>query len=127
MDIEARIRNIISAQLEISPERVIPSAVLSDLNGDSLSQVELVLAVEEEFCTDISDDEAMKIKTVGDLVEFVSNSLGVHRLALGITDASGTWLSLEIKSEGPCALQDQERIQSIVRDALLSAGYRIGY
>jgi acyl carrier protein len=72
IDIEAKVRQIISAQLEVSPERVTPEASFTDdLKADSLAVVELVLALEEQFSIEIPDEDTEQIKTVKDAIEYI--------------------------------------------------------
>ncbi len=72
MSVEERIRGIIARQLEVQPEEVIPEASFADdLGSDSLDLVELVMAMEEEFGIEISDEEAERIQTVQDAINFI--------------------------------------------------------
>ena len=65
-----RVKKIIVEQLGVEPNEVTPEAsITDDLGADSLDQVELVMAFETEFGIDIPDEEAEKIKTVGDAVQ----------------------------------------------------------
>ena len=71
--IEARIREIIINELGVESELVTDDAsFVEDLGADSLDTVELVMAFEEEFKLDIPDEEAEKMRTVGDAVRFVN-------------------------------------------------------
>ena len=70
--IEERVKSIIVEQLGVDIEEVKPTAhFIDDLGADSLDTVELVMAVEEEFGVEISDEMAEKAQTVADLVNFV--------------------------------------------------------
>ena len=70
--IQERVRDIIVNQLTVKPEQVVPEAKFQeDLGADSLDVVELVMALEEEFGGEIPDEEAEKLKTVGDVVAFI--------------------------------------------------------
>ncbi len=63
---------IIVEQLGVKPEEVIPEAsFINDLGADSLDTVELVMALEEEFGMEIPDEEAEKLKTVGDAIKYI--------------------------------------------------------
>ncbi len=74
MSIEARVRSIIADQLGITEEEIKPeSKFIEDLGADSLDIVELIMAMEEEFQTEIPDEEAEKIRTVGDVMEYVKS------------------------------------------------------
>ncbi len=71
--IEARIREIIINELGVESELVTDDAsFVEDLGADSLDTVELVMAFEEEFKLDIPDEDAEKMRTVGDAVRFVN-------------------------------------------------------
>jgi len=72
MDTEVRVKEIIVEQLGVSDSEVVPEAkFIDDLGADSLDLVELVMALEEEYGTEISDEEAEKILTVGDAYEYI--------------------------------------------------------
>ena len=74
-NIEERVKKIIVDMLGVKPEDVVPEAsFVDDLGADSLDTVELVMALEEEFGTDIPDEEAEKISTVGDAVNYISEN-----------------------------------------------------
>ncbi|ADL69002.1 acyl carrier protein [Thermoanaerobacterium saccharolyticum] len=69
-----KIRDIIVEQLGVDPEEVtMESSFIDDLGADSLDIVELIMALEEEFDVEIPDEDAEKIKTVGDVVEYLKN------------------------------------------------------
>ena len=71
--IEARIREIIINELGVESELVTDDAsFVEDLGADSLDTVELVMAFEEEFKLDIPDEDAEKMRTVGDAMRFVN-------------------------------------------------------
>ncbi len=70
--IEERVKNIIVEQLRVEPEQVKPEAqFVNDLGADSLDTVELIMALEEEFDIEIPDEQAEKIKTVGEAIEHI--------------------------------------------------------
>ncbi len=72
--IEDRVKKIVSEQLGVKEEEVIPSAsFIEDLGADSLDTVELVMALEEEFETEIPDDEAEKISTVQSAIDYINS------------------------------------------------------
>lgn len=67
-----RVKKIIVEQLGVEEAEVTPEAsITDDLGADSLDQVELVMAFETEFGIDIPDEEAEKIKTVQDAVDYI--------------------------------------------------------
>ncbi len=72
MSVEDRVKSIIVEQLGVDADEVNPEAsFVEDLGADSLDTVELIMAFEEEFGVEISDDEAEKIKKVKDAVEYI--------------------------------------------------------
>ena len=74
MSVEDRVQQIVCEQLGVSQEEVKPEAsFIDDLGADSLDTVELVMAFEEEFGSEISDSEAEKILTVGDAIKFIES------------------------------------------------------
>lgn len=74
-DIEARVKEIVADHLGIEQDKIQPNAkFIDDLGADSLDQVELVMAFEEEFGCEIPDEAAEKIVTLGDAVSFIKES-----------------------------------------------------
>lgn len=72
MSVEKRVKEIIVEQLGVTPDEVTNEAsFIEDLGADSLDTVELVMAFEEEFVIEISDEDAEKIKTVQDAVSYI--------------------------------------------------------
>ncbi|HEV2261226.1 MAG TPA: acyl carrier protein [Candidatus Rubrimentiphilum sp.] len=70
-----KVKKIIVEQLGVDESEVTPEAsITDDLGADSLDQVELVMAFETEFNIDIPDEEAEKIKTVGDAVKRIEET-----------------------------------------------------
>lgn len=77
MSVEEKIKKIICEQLEVNEEDVVPEAsFVDDLGADSLDQVELIMAMEEEFDISISDEDAEKIVTVRDAIEYIEKIKG---------------------------------------------------
>ncbi|MBO4553212.1 acyl carrier protein [bacterium] len=71
-----KVKDIIVKQLGVKPEEVTEDANFTDdLGADSLDLVEVVMALEEEFEAPVPDEEAEKIKTVGDAVRFIDAKL----------------------------------------------------
>ncbi len=71
-DLNERLKKLVAEQLGVEEEKIVPSATfLDDLNADSLDLVELVMSLEEEFGVEITDEEAEKLRTVGDAEEFI--------------------------------------------------------
>ena len=74
--IEDRVKKIVIEQLGLKEEEVTPSAsFVDDLGADSLDTVELVMALEEEFECEIPDEEAEKITTVQQAIDYISNNV----------------------------------------------------
>jgi acyl carrier protein len=74
--IEEKVKRIIEEKLSVNPDQITLSAKFAeDLKADSLDTVELVMALEDEFGLDIPDEEADKIKTVGDAVKYIESKM----------------------------------------------------
>ena len=74
-DIADRIKKIVAEHLDVEAEKVTENAsFIDDLGADSLDNVELVMAFEEEFDVEIPDDAAETIQTVGDAIKFVEGA-----------------------------------------------------
>ncbi len=72
MSVEEKVKNIIVEQLGVDMESVTPEAsFIDDLGADSLDIVELVMTMEEEFDLEIPDEDAEKIKTVNDVINYI--------------------------------------------------------
>ena len=72
MSVEEKVKQIIVEELGVDEPEVTPNArFIEDLGADSLDTVELIMAFEEEFGVEISDDEAEKIRKVKDAVEYI--------------------------------------------------------
>lgn len=73
-DVEVRVREIICEQLGVSDGEISPEAsFVEDLGADSLDIVELVMALEEEYEMEISDEDAENIKMVQDVIEYIES------------------------------------------------------
>ncbi|RMD47043.1 MAG: acyl carrier protein [Aquificota bacterium] len=74
---EERIKEIIADQLGIDVSQIKPeSKFVDDLGADSLDVVELIMAFEEEFDVEIPDEDAEKIQTVGDVINYIKEKKG---------------------------------------------------
>ncbi len=74
--VERRVIEIIVEQLGVGEDEVTPEAsFIDDLGADSLDLVELIMAMEEEFSLEISDEEAEKIQTVQDVINYINEHI----------------------------------------------------
>ncbi|HYW05680.1 MAG TPA: acyl carrier protein [Longimicrobium sp.] len=74
-DVAQKVKDIIINELGVDAEKVTPEAAfVEDLGADSLDTVELVMAFEEEFGMEIPDEEAEKLRTVGDAISYIQNN-----------------------------------------------------
>ena len=72
--ISEKVKEIVVQQLGVAPDQVTEDAkFIEDLGADSLDQVELVMALEEEFGADIPDEEAEKLAAVGDAIKYIES------------------------------------------------------
>lgn len=72
-DIAEKVKEIVVEQLSVNPDQVLLDAkFVEDLGADSLDQVELVMALEEEFDLDIPDEDAEKITSVGEAIKMIT-------------------------------------------------------
>jgi acyl carrier protein len=77
MAIDEKVKEIIVEQLGVDEAQVKPEAsFIDDLGADSLDTVELVMAFEEKFDIEIPDEDAEKMRTVGDAIEYLNGKLG---------------------------------------------------
>lgn len=75
-NIEQRVKRIVAEQLEVDEHEIKnTSSFVDDLKADSLDTVELVMALEEEFNAEIPDEDAEKIATVQDAIDFISKHM----------------------------------------------------
>ena len=76
-DIEAKVKKIIEEKLSVNADQITNEARFAeDLKADSLDTVELVMALEDEFGLDIPDEEAEKIKTVQNAIDYITTKAG---------------------------------------------------
>ena len=72
MSVEEKVKNIIVDKLSVEPDEVVTEAsFVDDLGADSLDLVELIMAMEEAFDIEISDDQAEKLQTVQDAINYI--------------------------------------------------------
>ncbi|MDD2426763.1 MAG: acyl carrier protein [Eubacteriales bacterium] len=75
-EIFKRVQGLLAEQLSVDEETIeMSSNFIDDLNADSLDIVELIMTLEQEFNLSIPDEEAERIRTVGDAVDFIASSL----------------------------------------------------
>jgi acyl carrier protein len=73
MSVEDKVKKIIAEKLSVELEEVVPDAsFVDDLGADSLDLVELIMSMEEEFDVDISDEDAEKLVSVKDAIEYIN-------------------------------------------------------
>ncbi|HET6489314.1 MAG TPA: acyl carrier protein [Syntrophales bacterium] len=78
MSIEEKVIEIIVEQLDVTREECVPEAsFIEDLGADSLDLVELIMAMEENFGIEISDEELQKIRTILDAINFIKKKKGM--------------------------------------------------
>jgi acyl carrier protein len=76
-DIETKVKKIIEEKLSVNADQITNDARFAeDLKADSLDTVELVMALEDEFGLDIPDEEAEKIKTVQNAIDYITSKAG---------------------------------------------------
>ena len=75
MSVEQKVKEIVAEQLEADIEKLTPETTFESIDADSLDIVELVMALEEQFELEISDEEIENIKTVGDVVRFIESKV----------------------------------------------------
>ena len=74
MDVFEKVKKILCDQLDLEEEQVTEEAeVIEDLGADSLDIVDLVMTLEEEFDTEIPDEDIENLKTVGDIVKYIED------------------------------------------------------
>jgi acyl carrier protein len=74
MSVFDKVKSIVVDQLGVEEEEIKLETTFAELNADSLDIVELIMALEEEFDLDIPDEEAEKIRTVGDAVSYIKEN-----------------------------------------------------
>ncbi len=75
MSVDAKVKEIVVEQLGVNADEVtVEASFVEDLGADSLDQVELVMALEEEFKAEIPDEAAEKLRTVGDAITYIKEN-----------------------------------------------------
>ncbi len=75
MSVENKVKDIIADQLEVAVDKLSRETTFEDIDADSLDIVELVMALEEEFDLEISDQEIENINTVGDVIKYIESKV----------------------------------------------------
>ena len=75
MDLSEKIKSILSEHLSVDSADLADNTSFDDLNADSLDVVEIIMALEEEFDIEIPDEDAEKIRTVGDVTEYIKERI----------------------------------------------------
>lgn len=71
-----KVKAIIAEKLNVDQDEIkLESSIVDDLGADSIDLIELIMNLEEEYGVSISDEEAVKLKTVGDVVDFISSQV----------------------------------------------------
>jgi acyl carrier protein len=71
-DMRDRVSRVMAQQFHVASDKITESATLEDLGATSLDRVEVVMSLEDEFKIDISDDEAWRLETVGDVLACIT-------------------------------------------------------
>lgn len=78
-EVQQKLKEIVMDRLNAEEDQIKPEAsFVEDLGADSLDIVELIMGIEEEFDIEIPDEDAEKLTTVGEAMEYVKNKLGVE-------------------------------------------------
>ncbi len=75
MSVQDKVKGIVAEQLEVEVSNLTMETTFEEIDADSLDIVELVMALEEEFELEISDQEIENVKTVGDVVKFIESKV----------------------------------------------------
>ena len=71
-----KVKAIIAEKLSVDQDEIkLESSIVDDLGADSIDLIELIMNLEEEYGISISDEEAVKLKTVGDVVDFINSQI----------------------------------------------------
>ncbi|EHM10115.1 acyl carrier protein [Thermanaerovibrio velox DSM 12556] len=78
-ELMSRLKEIVMDRLNVEEDQIKPEAsFVEDLGADSLDIVELIMGIEEEFDIEIPDEDAEKLATVGDAINYVKSKLGIE-------------------------------------------------
>lgn len=78
-EVLAKMKKLVVEKLGVEEDKIAPEKkFIDDLNADSLDIVELIMGIEEEFGVDIPDEDAEKLVTVGDAINYVKGKLGIE-------------------------------------------------
>lgn len=75
MNLSDKVKQILAEQLSVDQADLTDNTSFDDLNADSLDVVEVIMALEEEFDIEIPDEDAEKIRTVGDVIEYIKDRI----------------------------------------------------
>lgn len=76
MSVEEQVRALVVTQLKVEPDKVTPEATIKeDLGADSLDATELIIAIESAFQISVPDEDALKLVTVKDLLDYVAQKM----------------------------------------------------
>ncbi|MBC7327447.1 acyl carrier protein [bacterium] len=74
-DIAERVRNIVAERLNVNPEEVTLETTFEDLGADSLDVMDLIMELEQEFDIEIPDEDAEKIRTIEDVINYIQTRI----------------------------------------------------
>ncbi len=75
MSVEAKVKGIVADQLEVAIDKLSAETTFEDIDADSLDVVELVMALEEEFDLEISDQEIENVNSIGDVIKYIESKV----------------------------------------------------
>ncbi len=75
MSVETKVKEIVADQLEVAIDKLSAETTFEDIDADSLDVVELVMALEEEFDLEISDQEIENINSIGDVIKYIESKV----------------------------------------------------
>jgi len=75
VSVEAKVKGIVADQLEVAIDKLSAETTFEDIDADSLDVVELVMALEEEFDLEISDQEIENVNSIGDVIKYIESKV----------------------------------------------------